>query len=117
MATYADGVGPWKPYIVPMVGQFDAQGRMLDVNKDGKVNGMDASSGTPTTLIADAHKAGLAIHTWTFRNEARRLAYDYQGNPVNEYLQFYRLGIDGVFSDFPDTAVAARQAYLKELGR
>ena len=117
VATYADGVGPWKPYIVPMVGQFDASGNMLDVNKDGKVNGMDASSGTPTTLIADAHKAGLAIHTWTFRNEARRLAHDYQGNPTNEYLQFFRLGIDGVFSDFTDTAVAARQAYVKELGR
>ena len=117
VATYADGVGPWKPYIVPMVGQFDASGNMLDVNKDGKVNGMDAGSGTPTTLIADAHKAGLAIHTWTFRNEARRLAHDYQGNPANEYLQFFRLGIDGVFSDFTDTAVAARQAYVKELGR
>jgi hypothetical protein len=32
---------------------------------------------------------------------------------VNEYLQFYRLGIDGVFSDFADTAVAAR--FLLEL--
>ena len=27
---------------------------------------------------------------------------------MNEYLQFYRLGIDGVFSDFSDTPVAAR---------
>lgn len=117
VAKYADGVGPWKPYIVPMVGQFDAQGKMLDVNKDGSVNGMDASSGTPTTLIADAHKAGLAVHTWTFRNEAKRLAYDYKGSPANEYLQFFRLGIDGVFSDFADTALEARKAYLKELGR
>ena len=31
------------------------------------------------------------------------------GNPINEYLQFYELGIDGVFSDFPDTAVTARE--------
>ena len=30
------------------------------------------------------------------------------GNPVNEYLQLYELGIDGVFSDFTDTAVVAR---------
>ena len=39
----------------------------------------------------------------------RRLAGDYAGNPINEYLQFYRLGIDGVFSDFADTAVVARE--------
>ena len=54
------------------------------------------------------HKLGLFVHTWTFRNEQRRLVSDYAGNPVNEYLQFYRLGIDGLFSDFADTAVAAR---------
>jgi len=34
---------------------------------------------------------------------------NYGGNPINEYLQFYELGIDGVFSDFPDTAVTARE--------
>jgi uncharacterized MAPEG superfamily protein len=28
------------------------------------------------------------VHTWTFRNEQQRLVSDYQGNPVNEYLQF-----------------------------
>jgi glycerophosphoryl diester phosphodiesterase len=33
---------------------------------------------------------------------------NYKGNPVNEYLQLYQLGIDGVFTDFPDTAVASR---------
>ena len=38
----------------------------------------------------------------------KRLASDYQGNPVSEYLQLYALGVDGVFSDFTDTAVAAR---------
>ena len=37
--------------------------------------------------------------------------------PREEYLQFYRLGVDGLFSDFTDTAVAARNIYLKELGR
>jgi len=48
------------------------------------------------------------VHTWTFRNEQRRLVSDYAGNPVNDYLQFYRLGVDGLFLDFADTAVAAR---------
>jgi glycerophosphoryl diester phosphodiesterase len=30
------------------------------------------------------------------------------GDPHAEYLQFFRLGVDGVFSEFPDTAIAAR---------
>jgi glycerophosphoryl diester phosphodiesterase len=59
----------------------------------------------------------LLVHTWTFRNEQRRLVSDYAGNPVNEYLQFYRLGIDGVFSDFPDTAVVARVLFDLERNR
>ena len=65
-------------------------------------------------LIERAHKVGLLVHTWTFRNEQKRLVSDYEGNPVNEYLQFYRLGIDGVFSDFADTAVAARVLFELE---
>ena len=115
--TYADGIGPWKPYIVPVKGALDAAGNLRDVNGDGKVNYNDASSQPPTTLIDDAHKAGLFVHAYTFRNEQRRLAFDYNKDPKAEYLQFYRLGLDGVFSDFPDTALEARSAYLRELGR
>lgn len=114
--TYADGIGPWKPYIVPVKGEFDANGKMKDLNGDGKVNLQDARTQPPTSLIADAHKAGLFVHAYTFRNEKRRLALDYAGNPQAEYLQFYRLGVDGVFSDFTDTALAARDAYLREMG-
>jgi len=117
IAQYADGVGPWKPYIVPVKGTFGADGKMVDVNKDGVVNYADASSSAPTSLVADAHKLGLMVHTWTLRNENRRLAFDYQGDPKAEYLQFYRLGVDGLFSDFTDTAIAARKAYLTETGR
>jgi len=62
-------------------------------------------------------QAGLFVHVFTFRNEKRRLASDYQGNPQAEYLQFFRLGVDGVFSEFPDTAVTARAIYLRECGR
>lgn len=117
IAKYADGVGPWKPYIIPVKGTYGADGKMVDVNNDGAVNYMDASSSTPTALIADAHKLGLTVHTWTFRNEAKRLAADLKGDPKAEYLLFYRAGIDGLFSDFSDAAVAARADYLKELGR
>jgi glycerophosphoryl diester phosphodiesterase len=102
--TYADGIGPWKRYIVSTIaaglpGPGEASRRLAP----------------PTDLIARAHQLGLIVHTWTFRNEQRRLPADYGGNPVNEYLQFYRQGIDGVFSDFPDTAVTSR--YLFELER
>jgi len=88
--TYADGIGPWKVYIV-RTRQENGQPKLFT-----------------TDLIERAHKHGLFIHTWTFRNEQRRLLSDYKGNPVEEYLQFYDLGIDGVFSDFADTAVVAR---------
>lgn len=113
--TYADAIGPWKPYIVPVKGTLDAAGNLLDMNGDGKVDYADASTQAPTTLVADAHKAGLMVHPYTFRNEQRRLAFDYQRDPKAEYLQFYRLGVDGVFSDFVDTAIAARADFLKEL--
>jgi glycerophosphoryl diester phosphodiesterase len=115
--TYADGIGPWKPYIVPVKGTLDAAGNLVDLTGDGKANLNDASTQAPTTLIADAHKAGLFVHAYTFRDEKRRLAYDYKGDPQAEYLQFYRLGLDGLFSDFTDTAIAARTAYLRETGR
>jgi glycerophosphoryl diester phosphodiesterase len=36
------------------------------------------------------------------------LLSDYKGDPKAEYKRFYALGVDGLFSDFPDTAVSAR---------
>ena len=63
---------------------------------------------SPTSLVADAHKAGLVVHPYTFRDEPEFLAPEYRLDPVKEYLQFYSLGVDGVFSDFGDTAVRAR---------
>ena len=71
---------------------------------------------TPTTLIRDAHRAGLVVHAWTFRNENTFLPLDFQigtepaahGDAAGEYRLFYRLGLDGVFSDHPATALSAR---------
>ena len=68
-----------------------------------------APSTRPTDLIERAHERGLLVHTWTFRDDA--FPTGYPGGPVEEYLAFYRLGIDGVFSDFPDTAWAAREIF------
>jgi len=115
--TYANGIGVWKPYIIPVKGHIDAAGQLVDVNRDGKVDLRDATTQPVTTLVAEAHKQGLFVHVFTFRNEKRRLASDYRGDPQAEYLQFFRLGVDGVFSEFPDTAVMARAVYLREGGR
>src|SRR5262245_972191 len=109
VATYADGIGPWKRYIVSTKAvDLNGDGIVGDENGDGQIDEADRRLLPPTTVIQRAHARGLLVHTWTFRNERRRLGSDYQGNPVNEYLQFYELGVDGVFADFADTAVAAR---------
>ena len=100
VATYADGIGPWKRYIVSTVPDPAAPA--------GSPGEAARKLLAPTDLVQRAHQAGLLVHPYTFRNEARRLPSDYAGNPVEEYLQFYKLGVDGLFSDFADTAVAAR---------
>ena len=115
--TYADGIGPWKRYIITIKGSLDADGNLQDINGDGTINDADTNSQPPTSLVTDAHKAGLLVHPYTFRNEQHRLASDYNSDPINEYLAFYRLGVDGAFSDFTDTAITARSKYLKESGR
>jgi glycerophosphoryl diester phosphodiesterase len=113
IAQYADGIGPWKVYIVPSAAiRLNPDGTVADANGDGLVNDADRKALPPTSLIRRAHARGLVVHTWTFRNEQRRLLSDYAGNPLEEYLQFFELGIDGVFSDFAGTAFAARELFL-----
>jgi glycerophosphoryl diester phosphodiesterase len=50
------------------------------------------------------------MHAWTFRNEDVFLPGNLRGQPQRELEMFFAAGIDGVFTDFPDTAVAARLA-------
>jgi glycerophosphoryl diester phosphodiesterase len=101
IATYAEGIGTNKNLIVPR----DASNRLLE----------------PTDLVDRAHRARLMVHAWTFRNENVFLPEDFrQGNPASpefpratgnspaEYVLFFGTGLDGVFSDNPDTAVAVR---------
>jgi glycerophosphoryl diester phosphodiesterase len=111
IASYADGIGPWKRYIVSAKAiKLNPDGSGADVNGDGTFNDADRVLLPPTDLIQRAHRHGLLIHTWTFRNENRYLASNYT-NETDEYLQFFDLGIDGVFSDFAGTAVAARHLF------
>jgi glycerophosphoryl diester phosphodiesterase len=108
--TYADGIGPWKPFLMPSKGvDKNDDGKADDVNGDGAVDERDRTLMPPTDVVKNAHAAGLFVHAYTFRNEARRLASEYKGDAQNEYRAFYKMGVDGVFSDFPDTAVAARR--------
>jgi glycerophosphoryl diester phosphodiesterase len=103
IARYADGIGPDKSRIVP-----------------GNTAGSTLRQ--PTTLIRDAHRVGLVLHPFTFRPENNFLAADFrQGDPASpEFLRargdqpaelklYYELGVDGLFADNSDTAVAVRE--------
>jgi glycerophosphoryl diester phosphodiesterase len=96
VATYADGIGPNKALIIPRT--------------------LLGNLGDPTTLVADAHKVGLAVHPWTFRREnyflplAQKSGIDPRGHgDLNAEIKAYlATGIDGIFSDNVTEAVAAR---------
>ncbi len=111
VSTYADGIGPWKYYIQSSECKSVSAGACEDANGDGLVNEADRTLLPAGDLITRAHAAGLLVHPYTFRNETSRLPLEDIENPVNEYLRFYTLGVDGLFSDFADTAVAARVMY------
>jgi glycerophosphoryl diester phosphodiesterase len=97
VATYADGIGPNKALIIPRT--------------------LLGNLGTPTTLVADAHKVGLAVHPWTFRREnyflplAQKSGIDPRGHGDldTEIKAFLATGIDGIFSDNVTEAVAAKK--------
>lgn len=84
IASYANGIGPWKGHILS------------------------------SNLVADAHAAGLFVHPWTFRQEPQFWAAGIASAEA-EYQAFFAAGVDGVFSDFADQAVAARARYLAGL--
>ena len=97
IATYADGVGPWKNYIIPRTA--------------------DDCSGKPTSFVRDAHRAGLVVHPYTFRRENTFLPCELRsssdpagvGDLVSEIRQFIRAGVDGFFTDNADYGVRARR--------
>ena len=97
--TYADGVGPWKPYLVKTVADnVERTGDSTITINDRRVDGS-------TGVIELAHAKGLRVHTWTFRNDASGYGF---ADPKAEMQYYMRLGVDGVFTDFPITGVDAR---------
>ena len=84
IAKWANGLGAEKKLVVPEDRERRTQ--------------------PPTSLVRDAHAAGLFVHVWTMRNEPNFLSPTYQGDPAAEIGTFVSLGVDGLFTDFPDVA-------------
>lgn len=97
--SYADAIGPWKPYLVRTVDDG------IDRTGDGVLTIHDRRVDGSTGVTELAHARGLGVHTWTFRNDASGYGF---ADPLAEMAYYLRLGIDGVFTDFPATGVAAR---------
>jgi glycerophosphoryl diester phosphodiesterase len=95
VAAYAAGIGPNKAMVIPRT--------------------LLGNLGEPTTLVADAHAAGLAVHPWTFRRENYFLPLGQRsginpagrGDLIAEIKAFIATGIDGFFSDNVAEAAAA----------
>ena len=84
IARYADGIGPSKALVQPV--------------------GPDGDLLAPTALVATAHAAGLFVHVWTFRADGTFLPAGYRGDFAAEVRRMAELGVDGIFTDFPDLA-------------
>jgi glycerophosphoryl diester phosphodiesterase len=84
IAGYADGIGPDKQLVVPVRA--------------------DRTLAPPTDLVQRAHAAGLLVHIYTIRIDKEFLSPSYNGRPEAEFEQFRSLGVDGLFTDFPDVA-------------
>ncbi|MFF9007830.1 glycerophosphodiester phosphodiesterase [Streptomyces goshikiensis] len=99
IASFAQGIGPTLDLIVPR----DADGRL----------------GTPTTLVEDAHARSLVLHPYTARNENSFLPAEYRkgtdpaayGDAFGAFQRYFELGIDGIFTDNPDTGLLAAEAF------
>ncbi|MEU2127632.1 glycerophosphodiester phosphodiesterase [Streptomyces sp. NPDC018352] len=95
MASFAQGIGPTLDLVIPK----DASGRLT----------------APTTLVKDAHAQGLVLHPYTMRNENSFLPADFRrgtdptayGDAFGAFRTYFATGIDGIFSDNPDTALLA----------
>ncbi|MFE9068019.1 glycerophosphodiester phosphodiesterase [Streptomyces violaceusniger] len=101
IASYAQGIGPDLSVIIPRT-------------PDGKL-------GTPTSVVKDAHAAGLVLHPYTMRNENTFLPAEFRrgtdpnayGDAFGAFKAYFATGIDGIFSDNADTALLAAADFRK----
>ncbi|MCX7067626.1 MAG: glycerophosphodiester phosphodiesterase [Methylococcales bacterium] len=101
--SYADAIGPWKPYLVKTVDDG------VDRNGDGKLTINDRRVDGSTGVLEMAHDKDLLVHTWTFRNDASGYGFS---DPKQEMTYYFDFGVDGLFTDFADTGVDARNASI-----
>jgi glycerophosphoryl diester phosphodiesterase len=94
IAKYAWAIGPSKANALP-------------VGADGQLTNV-------APCLDEAKRAGLKVIVHTFRNEPQYLARDYKGDPAKEYQRWFEIGADAVFTDFPDTAHAARRRVMDD---
>jgi glycerophosphoryl diester phosphodiesterase len=100
IAAYANGIGVNTAMMIPLL----ADGRL----------------GTPTTLVSDAHNAGLIVHGWTFRAENNFLPTDFDigtdpaalGDLAGQIKAFLALGMDGFFTDHAFLGRQARDDFI-----
>jgi glycerophosphoryl diester phosphodiesterase len=70
------------------------------------------ADGSSSGVVEDAHKRGIAVHPWTFRDDARMNAPPFNGEPIEESeKRVLNLGVDGFFTDFPGTGRKVIDAY------
>lgn len=98
-AKYADGLGPWKPFIIS-----------YKTNKEGKKELLP-----PSDFVSLAHTYNLKVHPYTFRSEDDKWHTDEL--PQSEYELFFQAGVDGVFSDYTDIAVKVRNNHNKKTAK
>ena len=65
-----------------------------------------------TGLVAAAHAQGLEVHVWTFRADRSPAPF---ASTRQELDAAFALGVDALFCDFPDVAVAARADFETKL--
>lgn len=79
------------------------------------------ATGSPTSLVDDAaHRAGLDVVVYTIRDENQFMAANFRrgggpnafGDVFAEVTAFLEAGVDGLFADYPDSAVFARDVWL-----
>jgi glycerophosphoryl diester phosphodiesterase len=98
VATYAAGIGVHQSLLLSGRSQRTATDRLVDA----------------------AHGAALLVHAWTVRDENRFLAecyrigedLDARGDALAQTEALLSAGVDGVFTDHPDTTVLARRRWL-----